>query len=151
MRTLVTEANKNGIPCVLWSGFRPTAEQQRLYDLGRTIINPDGKTDKKPMGNIITNSRPGNSYHEYGLAGDVVPLNKFGNPTWNLPFDSLGAMGKKLGLEWGGDWKRFPDKPHFQMSFGYSISELKRIVAANGLKGLWDRISRENGDVAQSA
>lgn len=29
-----------------------------------------------------------------------------------------GALGKKIGFSWGGDWKGFPDKPHFQWDAG---------------------------------
>lgn len=29
-------------------------------------------------------------------------------------FKRCGEIGKKVGFSWGGDWKSFPDKPHFQ-------------------------------------
>ena len=29
-------------------------------------------------------------------------------------FARVGAVGKELGFSWGGDWKAFPDRPHFQ-------------------------------------
>ena len=29
-------------------------------------------------------------------------------------FKRCGAIGKKVGFSWGGDWKSFVDKPHFQ-------------------------------------
>ena len=29
-------------------------------------------------------------------------------------FERCGAIGKKVGFEWGGDWKSFVDKTHFQ-------------------------------------
>jgi peptidoglycan L-alanyl-D-glutamate endopeptidase CwlK len=31
---------------------------------------------------------------------------------------------KKHGWEWGGDWKKFPDMPHFQKTFGYTVDQL---------------------------
>jgi peptidoglycan L-alanyl-D-glutamate endopeptidase CwlK len=31
---------------------------------------------------------------------------------------------KKYGWEWGGDWRKFPDAPHFQKTFGLSIADL---------------------------
>ncbi|MNJ02990.1 Peptidoglycan L-alanyl-D-glutamate endopeptidase CwlK precursor [compost metagenome] len=35
------------------------------------------------------------------------------------------TIAKKLGFTWGGDWVNFPDYPHLQMDFGYSIRQLK--------------------------
>lgn len=29
-------------------------------------------------------------------------------------FARCGQIGKQVGFSWGGDWKSFPDKPHFQ-------------------------------------
>jgi D-alanyl-D-alanine carboxypeptidase. len=33
-------------------------------------------------------------------------------------FVRCGAIGKAVGFEWGGDWRDFPDRPHFQWSAG---------------------------------
>jgi peptidoglycan L-alanyl-D-glutamate endopeptidase CwlK len=30
-------------------------------------------------------------------------------------FEKVGAIGKKLGLEWGGGWTSIKDRPHFQL------------------------------------
>lgn len=30
----------------------------------------------------------------------------------------VGAIGKEMGFTWGGAWKSFPDKPHFQWDQG---------------------------------
>jgi peptidoglycan L-alanyl-D-glutamate endopeptidase CwlK len=32
---------------------------------------------------------------------------------------------KKLGWEWGGDWRSFPDMPHFQKTFGHTWQTLQ--------------------------
>lgn len=29
-------------------------------------------------------------------------------------FTAVGKIGKQIGFSWGGDWKSFPDRPHFQ-------------------------------------
>jgi hypothetical protein len=31
-------------------------------------------------------------------------------------WDKAGALGTKMGFEWGWSWKGFPEKPHFQWS-----------------------------------
>ena len=36
----------------------------------------------------------------------------------------IEAWNKTHDLEWGGEWQETPDKPHYQMTFNYSCSEL---------------------------
>lgn len=69
-------------------------------------------------------SKTMNSYHLTGHAVDLAPLEN-GAIDWNNTkgqFDSVSkAMkqaAKELGIqvEWGGDWKSFVDKPHYQVS-----------------------------------
>jgi len=66
------------------------------------------------------------SFHNYGLAFDVVPKAYMNHPTWNPEgalWPKLGAIGESLGLSWGGRWST-PDKPHFEFR-GAPITELK--------------------------
>jgi hypothetical protein len=64
--------------------------------------------------------------HGFGLAFDVVPLVN-GKAIWdnNGLWVKIGAIGKSLGLEWGGDWKTIIDKPHFQYTQGLTSEELR--------------------------
>jgi peptidoglycan L-alanyl-D-glutamate endopeptidase CwlK len=73
--------------------------------------------------NKVTNARPGYSWHNWGRAIDVVPvdaatapdLSDPDNPLWENPFwESLGEIGESLGFEWGGRWSNNIDKPHFE-------------------------------------
>jgi peptidoglycan L-alanyl-D-glutamate endopeptidase CwlK len=97
-------------------GMRTFNEQDALYAQGRTT-----------SGDIVTNARSGKSYHNYGLAIDVVEI-KNGVAIWNNPRQNeIVAIAKKLGFEWGGDWSR-PDKPHFQLTFELTTSELASLV-----------------------
>lgn len=96
-------------------GTRSFAEQQAVYDQGRA--NP---------GAIVTYAKPGDSYHQYGLAFDVVPTAYKTMPGWNPSgplWDRIGAIGKTLGLNWGGDFSK-PDKPHFELHAA-PLAELK--------------------------
>lgn len=100
--------------------LRTTAEQDALYAQGRT----------KP-GNKVTNA-PGYSYssmHQWGCAYDIYRndgKNAFDNSDGF--FDKVGQIGKKLGLEWGGDWKSPVDKPHFQLpDWGSTPTRLKML------------------------
>ena len=95
------------------SGLRTIKEQNKLYAQGRT----------RP-GKIVTNAKGGKSYHNFGLAVDIVEI-KNGKALWSNPdWGKISELGKSLGLEWGGDWVSIKDKPHFQVSFGKSTSKL---------------------------
>lgn len=130
---------------------RTFQEQAKLYAIGRTKpgnpcrcgkkVNPIGTCPKHPLGLRVTNAGPGRSWHNWGRAIDVVPL-RFGKPVWGTsgdgidddPSDDLtddlelwqrvGMLGKSCGLEWAGDWKSFPEFPHFQHTGGLSLSAL---------------------------
>ena len=113
---LIEQAYKEGINVIITQGLRTIEEQNELYAQGRT----------KP-GKIVTNAKGGYSYHNFGLAFDFALLNPDGSVNWNVDekWKRVGAIGKSLGLEWGGDWKDFKDYPHFQMTFGLSLADLR--------------------------
>jgi len=97
-------------------GTRSFTEQQSTYNQGRTT-----------PGNVVTQARPGDSYHQYGLAFDVVPTEYLGLPGWNPSgphWAKIGEIAERLGLTWGGRWSN-PDKPHFELRAA-PLSELKR-------------------------
>jgi hypothetical protein len=98
-------------------GLRTKAEQDALYAQGRT----------KP-GKIITNAKGGQSYHNYGLAIDVVPMVK-NKPDWNYDFSKLAPIAARFGIAWGGNFKNLVDKPHFEITFGFKVSQLADITA----------------------
>lgn len=114
-RQLITLAFKEGINIIITQGYRSTEEQDALYAQGRT----------KP-GKIVTQVKGGHSYHNYGLAFDFAVLDANGKINWNVDkrWKRVGALGKSLGLEWGGDWTKFKDYPHFQLTFGLTIKDL---------------------------
>lgn len=96
--------------CVIICGARTQEDQQKAFAGGFSKI--DGVT-KKSM-HQIGKDRP------KSLAVDVLPY----PINWN---DAKGhidfaryvlATAKKLGvnLVWGGDWKTFKDRPHFELA-----------------------------------
>lgn len=115
-RQLIEQAYKEGINVIITQGLRTIEEQNELYAQGRT----------KPS-KIVTNAKGGYSYHNFGLAFDFAVLNADGSVNWNVDekWKRVGQLGKSLGLEWGGDWKDFKDYPHFQMTFGLSLADLR--------------------------
>jgi peptidoglycan L-alanyl-D-glutamate endopeptidase CwlK len=106
------------------SGFRSFAEQDVLFAQGRSKPGPK-----------VTNVRAGGSYHNYGLAIDVVEI-KHGKAKWNNPdWEKIGELGEQLGFEWGGRWVGFTDRPHFQMTFGKMTSELQQLFESGQRDG----------------
>ena len=101
---LVEESAAAGIIIKIISGTRTYAEQDALYAKGRT----------KP-GRKVTNAKGGYSNHNFGIAFDVGIFSGANYIPESSKYNTVGAIGKKLGLEWGGDWKSFQDEPHFQL------------------------------------
>jgi len=62
-----------------------------------------------------------NSRHLTGHAVDLVPYPVSWDWDYFYPIaDAMKAAARELDidLEWGGDWRSFPDGPHFQLSWG---------------------------------
>ncbi|WP_425024024.1 M15 family metallopeptidase [Planococcus ruber] len=122
---LVQQAQSIGIDILITDGFRSAEEQNDLHNQGRSAA-----------GNIVTYARGGESYHNYGLAIDFALRLDNGDVVWDIERDNNGngerdwyevaAIGKELGFAWGGDWQRFKDYPHLEMTFGLSIDELQQ-------------------------
>jgi len=94
-------------------GYRSMERQTELYNQGRTT-----------KGNIVTNAKAGESWHNYGTAVDFV-FRKEGYNATNKQWQILGDVGKAHGFEWGGDWTGFVDRPHFEMRLGYILKDFQ--------------------------
>lgn len=108
---------ERGIHVKLVCGYRSIEEQDRLYALGRT----------KP-GKIVTNARGGYSWHNFGLAADYAFV-VGGRLTWNGPWSIFGRIARECGLEWGGDFKGFSDRPHVQWRKGRTLAAMRKGLA----------------------
>jgi peptidoglycan LD-endopeptidase CwlK len=121
-REFLNKAEKQGLKLRIVSGLRDFQEQAELYKMGRTK-KIDPITGKKI--DIVTNAKAGQSMHNYGLAIDVVSIVN-GKEDWeNTDWKKVAQIGKSVGFEWGGNWKTFIDRPHFQMTFGNSLAQLQ--------------------------
>ena len=142
-------ASIGGVACAPQSGLRTWSDQAGLYALGRTVRNPDGPP---PLGNIVTNAAPGTSWHNYGLACDVVfrtgrPGDPAGVLHWDwsgkLPWTSLGEAGEAASLEWGGRWPApKTDLPHFELRLGLDIPAAQALYAQGGVPAVWAEVDR---------
>jgi peptidoglycan L-alanyl-D-glutamate endopeptidase CwlK len=121
----ICQVLRDNVRCRFTHTLRTFSEQDALFAKGRT----------KP-GGIVTNARSGMSWHNYGMAIDIVLLvdknrdGVFESVSWDTKsdFDGDGKRDwievvnifKQFGWEWGGDW-RFVDAPHFQKTMGQTI------------------------------
>lgn len=122
VKQIVENLAKRKIKIRITQGFRTAKEQADLYAQGRT----------KP-GKIVTNAKPGYSFHEYGFGLDFCLLHEDGSVSYSLIEDldknnkadwmEVIDEFKKYGWEAGIDWK-FKDSPHLQKVFGQSIEKL---------------------------
>jgi LAS superfamily LD-carboxypeptidase LdcB len=102
-------------------GFRTIKEQQALYDQGRT------EASKAKKEKIVTMAKPGQSYHNYGLAIDVVRMDG-ATPDWKYNMELLKPIADRYGIVWGGTFKNGVDYPHFELNLGNHWKQLKDIT-----------------------
>lgn len=138
---LQQECLKAGIKIKIGECVRTVAEQNALYAKGRNGV----------PGPIVTKAK-GTDYksmHQWYIAFDVFLVmdvdrdgsakdDAFNNATGL--FNKVGVIGKKLGLEWGGDWKSIKDLPHFQLpDWGSTATQLKaKYGTPEKFKETWD-------------
>jgi RHS repeat-associated protein len=97
-------------------GTRTYAEQNALYAQGRTAPGP-----------IVTNASSGYSFHNFGVAFDVGIFRGRSYVEGGSGYTSVGHLGERTGLEWGGRWRSFQDTPHFQYP-GLNLDTLRSRV-----------------------
>lgn len=119
---LVTECAKSGLEIQITDCVRNAAEQADCVRRGTSGV-----------------SYP-NSHHNWGTAFDFCRAD--GKGAYNDRdgfFSKVGEAGKRLGLEWGGDWTKPVDKPHFQLpDWGSTASGLKSMYGTpESFKRTW--------------
>jgi peptidoglycan L-alanyl-D-glutamate endopeptidase CwlK len=135
----ICERLQGRVICRFTHTLRTNAEQNALFAKGR---NGD-------KGKIVTYAKGGQSYHNYGLAVDIVLLvDKDGNGTHETvdysitsdndgdgiaDFDEIDYVFNMYG--WKGLYKangKRWDYPHFQKTFGLTIAQLQKLPVVNG-------------------
>ena len=124
---LIRRMKERGYPVGIASTYRDFEQQNYLYAQGRT----------RP-GSIITNAKAGESIHNFRLAFDIFK-NVVGHAYDDLEFFRIaGVIGHELGLEWGGSWSTFVDKPHFEWTNGLSLAQLRAGARPPNVKLAWE-------------
>ena len=115
---LLKLAAKDNVELVVTQTYRSPEQQAALYAKGRTGPGPK-----------VTNAPPGYSWHEFRRAFDVAITHFPGDMTrddlYDGPWEHVGDLGESVGLEWGGRWKH-PDRPHFQMTNGFTLAYMRQ-------------------------
>lgn len=138
IRTINDVWQKHRIGMRVSTTLRSFEEQQRLFDSGRTV-----------PGRILTNAKPGDSMHQFGLAADCcfhgddpyLEKKENGEALWN----DFGGFSKANGLAWGGDFKNFKDKPHVELTYGMSPWIVQNFYSIKGILGVWARCDKIRG------
>lgn len=114
-KRFLAACKSQGLDVIVTSTLRDEDCQNALYAQGRT----------RP-GKIVTNARGGQSYHNYGLAFDFVPI-VAGKARWNevALFRKAGEIAEACGLEWAGRWKTFRETAHCQWTGGFTLKDLR--------------------------
>lgn len=113
-QAIIDEMILLGHPVRIVEGYRSLERQTELYNQGR-----------ETPGAIVTNAKAGESFHNYGVAVDII----FRKEGYNAPkalWETLGTIGEKHGFSWGGRWKSFTDLPHFEMTFKYKLKDFQK-------------------------
>lgn len=123
---LILAAQQEGLDVGMHQGFRSWEEQDRLYAQGRTT-----------KGNKVTNAKGGQSWHQFGLAADVVFRVK-GRWSWDPkhPWSRLDEIGRQLGLSRGPKW----DLPHFEWPRKMSLARARELYKKGGLQEVWKHL-----------
>lgn len=104
----------------LTATFRDGADQNALFaqPTDRKDNDRDGRVDEADE--FVTNARAGQSPHNYrpALAFDIAFRNAAGQLDWTPKwFDYFAAfVCETPGISWGGHFKTFKDRPHFELS-----------------------------------
>jgi peptidoglycan L-alanyl-D-glutamate endopeptidase CwlK len=113
-RDFIYRCAAEGYDLTITQGLRTMEQQAKLYAQGRSS-----------PGTIVTYATPGYSWHNFGLAFDVMftgeSWDEMNSRAWLPKWTRIGEIGEHIGLEWGGRWRKPKDLPHFQWTGGLTL------------------------------
>jgi peptidoglycan L-alanyl-D-glutamate endopeptidase CwlK len=117
---------KVGIDVLITSTYRDPESQSTLFAQGRTTkgVNP---RPEKPLGDTVTDAKPGQSFHNFRCAFDFCPV-VAGKCMWNdkVSFTKCGLIAESFGLEWAGRWTKRKELAHCQYTGGLTLADLQQ-------------------------
>lgn len=120
IRAFFYECSKSGINVFVTETYRSQGRQNYLYEQGRSR-----------SGSVVTWTK--SSRHTSRLAWDIAvcPPNSLYDVATLV---RAGAIARKLGITWGGDWKSNIDRPHFEVSAKWTLPKSYDINVIKGVK-----------------
>jgi len=127
VNNMLSELKHSGLPFAVFETWRSPSNQQAVFDAGNS------------------KAKAWRSWHQYGLAVDFVARPLVGSRhvwSWSPDHDwqTLGKIGIRHGLRWGGNFQSIVDMPHFELPCPKSIYEAEALVKTDGVLALWDLI-----------
>ena len=128
LQSIESQMESEGFPVRVVEGFRSFLRSELLYNQGRTI-----------PGKIVTQAKPGQSFHNYGMAVDYC----FHGPdpySDHHPWALLGKVALASGCRWGGTFSH-PDRPHVEADYLVPLSEIHSLYAdGSGVVAVWAKL-----------
>jgi LAS superfamily LD-carboxypeptidase LdcB len=115
--SFIIAAQEQGLYIRVTDAYRSIEEQDRLYNQSRY-----GSTEP-----WATDARGGSSFHNYGLAIDVVEM-RDGVPYWGFDTYRVAQIAITYGFEWPLPNR---DPGHLQITFGYHAWQLLEKVQSS--------------------
>jgi len=102
-RALIALAEREGLRVLVAETVRDSEYQKMLAKKGYAAagaVTPSFHADHAGLAFDICKNEKGHAYDDPAF------------------FARMGELGKRVGFSWGGDWRSFPDRPHFQWDAG---------------------------------
>lgn len=102
-RSLIALAEREGLHALVTETVRDSEYQKMLAKKGYAAagaVTPSFHADHAGLAFDICKNEEDHAYDDPAF------------------FARMGELGKKVGFSWGGDWRSFPDRPHFQWDGG---------------------------------
>lgn len=114
-QSFIQECAKAGIDVIITSTYRDFEAQDAIFAQGRTKSGPR-----------VTNAKGGESFHNFHVAFDFVPIVN-GKADWcnTMTFRKCGEIAEGLGLEWAGRWQKFKELAHCQYTKGLTLEDFR--------------------------
>ena len=98
-RTMIALAEREGLRVLVTETVRDGAYQKMLAQKGYAAagaVTPSFHAEHAGLAFDVCKNEAGHAYDDPAF------------------FARVGEIGKMIGFSWGGDWGKFPDRPHFQ-------------------------------------
>lgn len=108
VRMFLMDMEAIDVPTSVEQAYRSYAYQATVYARGRTAPGPR-----------VTDCQPGHSWHNFGMAVDVCPVQLVGTPNWSPQHPLWATICEKAlerGFVCGAKWRLHPDLPHLEMT-----------------------------------